>query len=336
VIAPSAPSRARHRFSAPADGWTEAMFVPAAIFVLGLVLALGNSTFLTGGNIINILLQGADLGCLAFGMTFVVLLGELDLSVGAGAALAGVVAAVVMKHSGSIELGVLASLGVGCAVGLVNGLVVVGLRAPSFIVTLGTMIAARGVAVHITNGSVITELPGSVASLADAKFLAIPVLVWITAGALVALVILQRQTSFGFRVLAAGGNRDAARLAGVAVNRLRILCFLISGLTMGLAGFIITVRVQGGDATAATSEELYAVAAIVLGGTSLFGGRGSVMRTFWGVLFIVTLENGLDILGVGDDIKQIVIGAVLVLATSTDFLRNQFGRRRRLSMGMLR
>ena len=318
-----------HRLArARAEGWWEILFVPTALVILGIVLTSTSPQFLTSLNLTNILQQGADLAAISFGVTFVMLAGDLDLSVGAGAALTSVVGAFLMRDTGSVFVGALAGIGVGLLIGLANGLVVTKLRAPSFIATLGMMVIARGVALALTNGSVVTGLPNSAGNLATENFLGLPWIVWIVFVVLfLILLYVQSQTGYGIRVLAVGGNREAARLSAIPVDRVRVTAFLISGLTMGIAGLVLTSRVQSGQPNAGQWDELYAVAAIVLGGTSLYGGKGSLVRTLWGVLFIVTLQNGLDLNAVGDDLKQVVIGSVLIAAASTDFVRTQLRRR---------
>jgi ribose transport system permease protein len=319
-----------HRLArARAEGWWEILFVPTALVILGAVLASTSPQFLTSLNLTNILQQGSDLAAISFGVTFVMLAGDLDLSVGAGAALTSVAGAYVMRDTSSVALGAFAGVGLGLAIGLINGIVVTKLRAPSFIATLGMMVIARGVALALTNGSVVTGLPNSAGNLATENFLGIPWIVWIVFVLLFLLLyFVQSQTGFGIRVFAVGGNREAARLSAISVDRVRIACFAISGVTMGLGGLVLTTRVQSGQPNAGQWQELYAVAAIVLGGTSLYGGKGSLVRTLWGVLFIVTLQNGLDLNAVGDDLKQVVIGSVLIAAASTDFIRTQLRRRR--------
>lgn len=309
--------------------WGEVLFVPLALLALGIYLTATNQYFLTGPNLTNILLQGATLAVVSFGVTFVVLAGDLDLSVGSGAALASVIGAFVMRDTGSVPLGALTGIGVGLAIGLFNGLVITRLEVPSFIATLGTLVIARGLALASTNGSVVTGLPASVGTLATDRLLGIPYIVWIVFVVVFAvLYFVQTQTAFGVRVFAVGGNREAARLSAVPVERIRLICFLISGVTMGVAGLVLTAQVQSGQPNAGDSLELYAVAAIVLGGTSLYGGRGSLARTMWGVLFIVTLQNGLDLNAVNDDIKPVIIGLVLIAAASADFFRTRLRRRR--------
>lgn len=321
---PRSPARRRR-----SESWGELLFVPGMLLALAVYLSVTNEFFLSQVNLTNILLQGGTLACVALGATFVVLCGQLDLSVGAGAALASVVGAFVMRDTGSVPLGILAGLSVGIVIGIINGFVVTKLRVPAFIATLGVLVIARGIALSITDGSVVTGLPDDVGALTQETFLAIPLMVWLVFVVLFGILyFLQTQTAFGIRVLAVGGNAEAARLSAIPVDRIHFLCFVISGVTMGIAGLLLTSRVESGQPNAADGLELFAVAAIVLGGTSLYGGRGSVARTLWGVLFIVTLENGLDLNGVGDDLQQVLIGTVLIVGASVDFFRAQLLRRR--------
>jgi ribose/xylose/arabinose/galactoside ABC-type transport system permease subunit len=312
-----------------ADGWFDLLFVPAVLAVLVVYLSVFNEFFLDVHNLRNVLLQGATLALVSFGVTFVILAGELDLSVGAIVALVSVVSALVMKDTGSIPLGVLVGIGTGAAVGTLNGLIVTVLQVPSFIATLGTMVTAQGIALAATNGTIVAPIPPGIGQLATGTFLGVTWLLWLVVVAFVVLYFLQTQTTFGLRVFAVGGNREAARLAAVPVDRVRFLCFLLSGVMSAIGGIALTARVQSGQPTAGTLLALTAVAAVVIGGTDVFGGKGSLARTAWGVLLISILTNGLDLEGVNDDVQQVVIGVVFVIAASTAFMRRQVARRRR-------
>lgn len=309
-------------------GWGERLFVPGVLLVLCVYLSFANEYFLTSTNIENVLIQASILAIVSFGVTFVVLAGELDLSIGSATALASVVGAIVMRDSGSILLGALASIGVGAFVGAINGLVVTRLEVPSFIATLGMLTVASGIALNLADGQVIVGLPSGIADLANGTLLGINYVIWLVALVFVVLYVVQRQTAFGMRVFATGGNTEAARLSGIPTNRIRFLVFVLAGITVGIAGIALTARVQSGQPNAGRLLELTAIAAIVVGGTSLRGGRGSVAWTLWGVLLISTLRNGLDLQGVGEDLKQVIIGLVFVAAASVDFFRRQLQRRR--------
>ena len=268
-------------------------------------------------------MQGAILAFVAFGVTFVVLIGELDLSVGSGVALVSVIAADVMQHSNSIALGILAGVALGIAIGAINGFVVTTLEVPSFIATFAMLTIAHGVALAITSGGVIAPIPFSIGNLATQGFLGIKWLLWLVLLVFAVLYFVQTQTAFGRRVFAIGGNREAARLAGIPVTRVRVMTFLISGLTMGIGGIALTSRVISGQPNGGELLELDAVTAIVIGGTSIFGGRGSLIRTLEGVLLIALLRNGLDLVGVDDNLKQVIIGTVLVAAASVGIFRGR-------------
>jgi ribose/xylose/arabinose/galactoside ABC-type transport system permease subunit len=310
------------------EEWVDLLAVPFALLLICIVLSIIAPEFLTAANLRDVLVQASVLAMVAFGMTFVILAGELDLSVGTGVALASVVSALVMRDSQSVVLGVLAGVATGVALGIANGAIVTQLRVPSFIATLGTLEIARGIALALTNGAVIAGLPNSVSNIANGEFLGLSWPIWISAVVFVACVLILRRTTFGVRVLAVGGNREAARLSTVPVNRVRLLTFVITGVCVGISGVIVTARVSSGQPNTGNLLALTAIAAVVVGGTSLLGGRGSVTRTLWGILLISVVQNGLDLKGVNDDLQNVIIGLVFILAASTDLIRRRVRRRR--------
>lgn len=310
-----------------ADSWVEVLFVPLVLIVLFVYLAASTGGFLEQQNLTNIILQGSILAIVAFGMTFVILCGELDLSVGSGVALVSVVSALVMRDSGSVVLGLAAGIGVGILLGIVNGMIVTKLKVPSFIATLGMLVIAHGIALALTDGAVIGQLPEGVGAIASDRFLGIRWLIWITIAVFVILLLVNVRTSFGVKVLSVGGNREAARLSGISPDRVTFLCFVIVGVTVGIAGVALTSRVQSGQPNAGSLLALTSIAAVIVGGTSLVGGRGSVGRTLGGVLLLAVLENGLDVKGVSIEIKQAIIGVVFIAAASVEYLRRQVEKR---------
>lgn len=320
------PARRSNAFS----GEGPPLLIPALVLLMCVFLGFQTENFLTGTNLTNLLGQAAVLGIVAFGVTFCILSGELDLSVGTGVALVTVVTATVVVDSGSLPLGILVGLATGLAIGCVNAFVVTVLRVPSFIATLGMMVIAGGVALAITDGAVVTGLPSSAAQIASGEILGIRGIIWLLVVTFVVLYFVQSRTVFGTRVMAVGSNADAARLAGIRVNRTRTFCFLISGLTIGIGGIALMSRVESGQPNAAALLELNAIAAIVIGGSSLFGGRGSMARTFWGVLLIATLQNGLDLLAVQDEFKRVIVGCVLIGAASSDAVVRAYHRLERI------
>jgi ribose/xylose/arabinose/galactoside ABC-type transport system permease subunit len=311
------------------EGWGDVLFVPAVLLALVIYLTWANQYFLTELNITNIFLQAATLAIVAFGLSFVIFAGELDLSVGAGVALVSVLSSMVMRDTGSIALGVLVCIGVGAGMGLINGLIVTKFQVPSFIATFGMLTIAQGLALALTDGAVVSGVPTSLGNFANDGFLGIRWALWLVIAVFAALFFVQTQTSFGVRVFAVGGNREASRLSAIPVDRVILMCFVITGICVGLGGLVLTSRVQSGQPNAGGLLALTAIAAIVVGGNNLLGGRGSISRTLWGVLLLAVLENGLQLEGVDDDVTRIIIGAVFIAAASVEFFRRRLRRRAR-------
>ena len=288
-----------------------AIFVALAIECL--VVGLTTETFLTSANLSNVLRQNAFIAILAAGMTFVILTGGIDLSVGSVVGLSGVICAGCLAEGISPSFAILAGLAVGLATGLVNGLAVTTLRVPAFVVTLAMMLVARGAAFKYTDARTITGLPASFGALstgaaAAAIMLSVFVLAWL---------VLSR-TPFGRHIYAVGGNLQAAWLSGVRVTRVQLLVYATSGLAAGLAGILVASRLNAGYPRAGEYYELDAIAAVVVGGTSLFGGRGSIWGTLAGAFFIGILNNALNLYQVSTYDQMIVKGVVLLAATSLD------------------
>ncbi len=274
-------------------------------------------------NQINILKQAAINLTLGVGMTFVILTGGIDLSVGSAVALCNVVFVAVVQSCrpsgpptwGMVSVGLAASLAVGLACGAGNGWLSVRLRIPSFIVTLATLLVIRGLAYWVSGGE--TELLACTPTMASV----IPILVAIVAVAAGGLFLAT--TVAGRRVYAVGGNLLACEYSGVRTGRVRIMCFAFSGLCAGLAGMIYWSRVATGSYTAGEGFELYAIAAVVLGGTRLAGGEGSVVGTLIGALIMAVLANGLNTANVHESTQKIIVGCVLVVAAYIDSRRSQ-------------
>ncbi len=299
-------------------------FLPAVLVVLIVVLSIASPYFLTGHNMVNILSQTAVLGIVAAGTTFVIIGGDLDLSVGANLALSGVVAAYAMTTiTHSIAIGVLLGLAVGLGFGLVNGFVSTYLRVPSFITTLGMMVIGDGIAVSLSSGAVVGGLPGGFNDLSNAQLLGVPSIVWLMVVVFVVGYVALHRTGFGLRTYAVGGNQQAARLSGLRVERTRIVNFVICALATSVAGLALASQVQAGQPNAGTIYTLYGTAAVVLGGTSLYGGRGGMVRTVLGVVLIGSLQNGLGLLGVSYSNQQVAVGIVFILAASSELLRRK-------------
>ena len=288
----------------------------AALVAECVILALTTDAFLTPANLGNVLRQNAFTAILAAGMTFVILTAGIDLSVGSIVGLSGMVCASVLAAGGSVGAGAGAGLGVGLAAGMINGAAITALRIPAFVVTLATMLILRGAAYKLTDARTISGLPASFQALSGtiasaAVMLAIFAAAW----------VLLKHTPFGRHVYAVGGNADAAWLSGVRVTRVRFAVYALSGLTAGVAGVLVASRLNAGYPRAGEFYELDAIAAVVVGGTSLFGGRGSIWGTLAGAFFIGVLNNGLNLFRVSPYDQLIVKGIVLLAAASLDRLR---------------
>ena len=303
--------------------WIDIGFVPVILLALVIALAILSPYFLTPRNVTEILLQAAILGIVSVGTTFVIVGGDLDLSIGANVALSGVVCGVVMTATSNVALGILGGLGCGVAIGLINGLIATRLRVPAFVATLGMLVIGEGLALSITNGASIANLPDAFGALANGSFLGLPGLVWWMFLTFALGYLVMHHTVFGIRTFAVGGNREAARLAGIGVDGVRVTNFVISGLTGGIGGVLLAARVQAAQPTGGEIFTLYATAAVILGGTSLYGGRGSIFRTLLGVALIALLQNGLELLGVAYSNQQVAVGIVFIIAASSELIRRK-------------
>ncbi len=287
---------------------------------LCLLLAALSPHFLTVSNLLNVMEQTAINAVIALGMTFVILSGGIDLSVGSLLALAGVVLASGLAAGWPVPLALAVGLATGAACGLLNGVLVTLGRLPPFIATLGMMSVARGAALLYTDGRPISGFVADFRVLATGRVALVPVPVLVTLAAyLVAHFVLTR-TRFGRYVYAIGGNQEAARLSGVPVRCHKTMVYGLSGLTSGLAAAILTARLNSAQPIAGIMYELDAIAATVIGGTSLLGGSGTLGGTLIGALIMGVLRNGLNLLGISSFLQQVVIGLVIVGAVLIDSL----------------
>ena len=279
-----------------------------------MILALATDTFFTVDNLTNVLRQNAFPAIIAAGMTFVILTAGIDLSVGSVVGLSGVLCADALVHGWGLWAGAWRrALRRACSSASINGLIVTRVRVPPFVVTLAMMLVVRGAAFKYTDARTISGLPSSFASLSQRGSMAVVMAVVFA----IAWVLLMR-TPFGRHVYATGGNRDAAWLSGVRVDRVLMAVYVLCGLGAGLAGVLVASRLNAGYPRAGELYELDAVAAVVVGGTSLFGGRGSIWGTLAGAFFIGILNNGLNLYNVSPYDQMIVKGVVLLAAASLD------------------
>lgn len=283
-----------------------------ALIALVVVLSSLSDRFLTPSNVINVLRQISINAIIACGMTVVIIGRGIDLSVGSLLALTGVVAAGVAVGGMPAALAVLVALALGTALGTWNGVFVAYAGIAPFIVTLAGLTIFRGAALAYTDGRPITGLPPLFMTLGYGTFLGIPVPIWIMLGFLLLTHVLLRFTALGRAVYAIGGNEEAARLSGIPVRRVQAFTFAYSGLAAALAAVVLTGRLNSAQPSAGVMFELDAIAAVVVGGTSLFGGRGGVFGTLVGALIIGVINNGMNLLNVPSFYQQIVKGGVIL------------------------
>ena len=306
-------------------GWLAGQIPLLALVVLCLIASALSDRFFSPININNVLMQGAVMTVITIGMTYVIICGGFDLSVGSVVALSGCVTAMAMLEAG-IVAGVAAGVAVGALVGLINGLVVTRLDVNPFIATLGTMVLFRGVTFLITGGRPIVGedgLPELFLDFAIERLFGIPYLVWLPVALFGVFHLLLHHTAYGIRVFATGGNTEAAYLAGVAVGRVRASSYVWCGALAGLAGVMLASRLQSGQPTAGAFYELTAIAAVVLGGASLFGGEGRLYKSIIGVFIMVVLANALNLANVHSYWQQVAIGLVIIAAAAADRLRRR-------------
>lgn len=290
----------------------------SGLFGLCVVLWALTPHFLTVSNLLNVAEQAAIIAIVAVGMTFVIITGGIDLSVGSVLAFAGVVMASVLHAEVPLPVALAVALGTGLFCGLVNGALITVGRLPPFIATLGMMSVARGTALMFTEGRPVSGFSGGFRSLATGELVGIPVSVIIMVGVYVVAHFVLTRTKLGRYTYAIGGNEEAALLSGVNVRLYKAAVYGISGMLSGLAAVILTARLNSAQPIAGMMYELDAIAATVIGGTSLLGGEGTVVGTLIGALIMAVLRNGLNLLGVSSFIQQVVIGSVIIAAVLID------------------
>jgi ribose transport system permease protein len=290
----------------------------AGLFVLGVVLTILTPHFLTVSNLLNVAQQTSINAIIAAGMTFVIISGGIDLSVGSILAVAGVVLGSAIAHEHSLPMAVAACVGVGLVCGAANGILIAFGRLPPFIATLGMMSVARGIALLLTQGRPISGFPGSLRFVAVGELLRIPMPIIAMVLVYGAAHFLLSRTKLGRYAYAIGGNEQATRLSGVNVKFYKTLIYALSGLLSGLAAVVLTARLNSAQPIAGIMYELDAIAATVIGGTSLMGGEGRMSGTLIGALIMGVLRNGLNLLDVSSYVQQTVIGSVIILAVFLD------------------
>jgi len=300
-----------------------------ALVLLCIGIGLLSDKFFTVDNGWNVMRQISVNICISVGMTLVVLTGGIDLSVGSVLAIGGAIAAGLLKFgieipSGNLYIGftllgsILGGLAIGSLLGLFNGWTITKFKVPPFVATLAMLTIARGFTMLYTKGFPISNLGDSFAYIGTGWFIGIPVPVWISAVVIVVAIIITQKTALGRYIYAIGGNEHASKLSGINISKVKIIVYGIAGMLAAIGGIIVTSRLDSAQPNAGMSYELDAIAAVVIGGTSLSGGRGTIMGTVLGALIIGVLNNGLVLLNVSPFWQQVVKGGVILLAVIID------------------
>ncbi|MDT1062061.1 ABC transporter permease [Paracoccus sp. CPCC 101403] len=294
-----------------------------SLVLLCVVFSLMNERFMTVANLTNILQQVAVVAIAAFGMTWVILLGEIDLSIGSIIAVAGMAGAQALGFGWGFAPALAFTLAAGAVMGLINGVLTAKLMLPSFIVTVATMGIYRGFVSLPTNGAPAMIMDPAWIAIGANSWLGLPIIIWIVVALFLFNHILLSRTTFGRRTYLTGGNREAALYSGIKVDRLKIAIFTLSGVMAAVSGVLLSSRLYSAQTNAGMSYELDAIAAAVLGGTSLAGGVGTMVGTLIGALIIGVMNNGMNMLSVPYFYQLIVKGLVILIAVWLDVRAKQ-------------
>jgi ribose transport system permease protein len=316
VIAP-ATTAGRHGLTADVEALG---YRVAGVLLLSIVLAVSSEAFLTTSNVLNVLRQASLTFLIASGVTLVIIAGGIDLSIGANVGLSACIAATVIKASGSIVLGVAAGLACGTAIGFLNGLMVTLLRLPPFIATYGMLWVVHGITFWYMAGETIYGFPPGFRTLGSGYLLGIPVPVYLMVLSLAALGVFIRYTTYGYELYAIGANGEAARLSGIPVSGRRNLVYTISGAMAGLAAIVYLARLNSAEADIGEPLLLPAIAAVLVGGTSLLGGVGTLSGTLVGAVTLTLVLNGMNLLNINANWQPLVTGVVILLAAWIDIV----------------
>ncbi|ADL08602.1 ABC transporter permease [Thermosediminibacter oceani] len=295
--------------------------VLSILIIMCIIFGLSSKVFFSTENLLTVALQTVIIAIIAIGQTFVIITTGIDLSIGSTIALSGIITSMLLVAKVPVFFSIMVGLLVGIIIGFINGLVIVYGKVPPFIVTLGTMSIVRGIALVLTNGIPITNLPPGFTVIGSGRVLGIPIPVYIMIVLALVFGFILSKTKLGRYNYAIGSNFEAARLSGIDTNKVLISIYSISGFLAACAGIILTARIVSGQPTAGTGYELDAVAASVIGGASLLGGEGTVLGAVIGAFVIGVLRNGLNLLNVSAFWQQIAIGIVIIAAVYFDGLR---------------
>jgi len=297
----------------------------AAALAVCIALSLLSDAFLTTNNLLNVLRQTALLFLMASGLTLVILTAGLDLSVGANIGLSACLAAIIIKSTGSPWLGVATGVGCGAAVGLLNGVLVTALRVPAFVATYGMMWLILGATYFYMGGETVHGFPPSFRQFGSGYFLGVPIPIYMMLLFLMLGTLFAQRTVWGQQIYAIGANPVAARLSGIPVERRLVLVYVVSGAMAGLASLILLARVNSAEADIGEHFTLPAIAAVVIGGTSLFGGSGTIVGTLIGALILTLVVNGMNLLQINASWQPLVTGVIILFAVWFDIRARRSG-----------
>ncbi|WP_343339409.1 Ribose import permease protein RbsC [Terrisporobacter petrolearius] len=286
--------------------------------VLCIAISMATPTFLSKQNVLNLLRQSSIIGIISAGMTFVIISGNFDISVGAVAALSGVIVMRLATTGTNLFLAIIAAIVVCAIIGLVNGIMVAKVNVPSLIATMAMVTIVRGILLMITGGYPITQTIPMLDSLGNGYFLGIPMPVIVFILVVIVSYIVLTQTKFGRHVYSIGGNQDASKLNGINVDNQKIKVFIINAVLAAIAGLVLTGRLGTASPVAGDSYDMDAIASVVIGGTSVSGGSGSVLKTIIGVLLMSVINNSFNLLGIDIFFQYIFKGLIILVAVGFD------------------
>lgn len=293
------------------------------LIALVVIIGLSNKNFFSQENVINVLRSTSYIFIIGIAMTFVLITGGLDLSVGSVMAVGGILAALAATNGVPLILSLLIGFAFGALVGIVNGLLVVKLNIPSLIVTLGMMYVCDGLALIITQGTPVYPLPEGFKQMGQGSVGVIPNVVVIAAVLAVIGAFVLKKTQYGRSVYAVGGNRETARLSGIDTNKVQISVYLLSGIAAALTGILMAGRLNSAQPSAGNNYELKVIAAAVIGGTSMFGGSGNILGTLIGALLMTIIENGMLLMKLSAYWQSLIVGVIMVFAVGLDQYRRK-------------
>lgn len=287
------------------------------LIILMITATILSPVFLTAPNLLNVLLEVAVTAILAIGETFIIINGEIDLSVGAIVGLSGAITAGILQHS-NLGVALIVCILIGAGAGLLNGILVTYGKVPSFIATLGTMTAFSGLTLVYTGGNPIAITSNGFQNLGQGYLLGVPIPVWFMVVLYVLFWFLLHRTYYGRYIFAVGGNREASRLSGINVFQVKNIAFLLTGILSAVAGVLLTARLNSAEPTTGSGLEMDAITAVILGGTSLAGGKGTLLGTIFGAIILGVLDDGMNLLNVSAFYQNVVKGIIIILAVLLD------------------